>query len=46
MKLFESYYLYINIPNVTNILLLIVLFNISVKNVVTFTAKTNKIVWI
>lgn len=34
MKLFESYYLYINIPNITNILLLIVLFNISVQNVV------------
>ena len=46
MKLFESYYLYINIPNITNILLLIVLFNISVQNVVTFTAKTNKVVWI
>lgn len=38
--------IYINIPDIINVLLLIVLFNISVKNIVAIPAKTNKVIWV
>ena len=38
--------IYINIPYITNVLLLINLFNVSVKKIVASTAKTNKVVWV
>ena len=38
--------LYINIPYITNVLLFIVLFNVSVKKIVTIPTKTNKVVWV
>ena len=38
--------IYINIPYITNVLFFIVLFNVSVKNIVTIPTKTNKVVWV
>lgn len=38
--------IYINIPYITNVLLFIVLFNVSVKKIVAIPTKTNKVVWV